>query len=97
MTGPTPAKSDRVSVAKEPTPAQRAMRSAVESKIRATSDWVDGHIDNKKHEDIHKRANKVISTGGKIMGNFDGGENKADADKPPKSGKKLASNMGRKP
>lgn len=95
MTGPTPAKSDRVE--KEPSHAERAVRNAQESKVRATSDWVDGHIDNKKHTEIHKRADRVLATGGKIMGSFDGGENEADADKRPKAGRKLASSTGKAP
>ena len=42
------------------------MQNAHDSKVRATSDWVDGHIDAKKHAEIHKRADKVISCKGKI-------------------------------
>jgi hypothetical protein len=57
-TEPTPADF------KEPTPAQRAIRNAHDSKVRATADWVDGHITNSKHDQIHKRANAVIKAKG---------------------------------
>lgn len=51
---------------KEPSHAERTVARAHESKVRATGDWVDGHIDSKKHADIHKRADKVIACKGKM-------------------------------
>ena len=47
-----------------PTPAQRLREHAQESKIRATRNWVDGDIDTKKHNAIHKRANQVLTNRG---------------------------------
>jgi|HubBroStandDraft_5_1064220.scaffolds.fasta_scaffold155377_3 hypothetical protein len=52
--------------AKEPTHADRAVENAHDSKVRATADWVDGRIDSKKHGEIHKRADKVISCRGRM-------------------------------
>lgn len=51
---------------KEPSHAERAVESAHESKLRATANWVDGHIDSKKHAEIHKRADKVIACKGRM-------------------------------
>jgi hypothetical protein len=47
-----------------PTPAQRAVENASHSKVRATENWVDGHISSAKHAQIHARANKVIKSKG---------------------------------
>lgn len=51
---------------KPPTPADRMVERAHDSKVRATSDWVDGHISSKKHSDIHKRADSVIKKKGRM-------------------------------
>ncbi len=53
--GPTPGDY------KPPTPAERMKENARHSKVRATADWVDGHIDSKKHAEIHKRADQVLT------------------------------------
>ena len=45
---------------KEPTPLSRIKMHARDRKVRATQDWVDGHIDSKRHAAIHKRANHVL-------------------------------------
>jgi hypothetical protein len=43
----------------------RTVERAHDSKVRATADWVDGHITSKKHDEIHKRADSVIKKKGK--------------------------------
>lgn len=48
----------------EPTPAQRMKDHAKEAKINATRNWVEGHIDTKKHNAIHIRANRVLTNKG---------------------------------
>ena len=35
------------------------------AKVNATRDWVSGHIDSKKHDAIHRRANAVLKHRGK--------------------------------
>lgn len=49
---------------KAPTPESRIVERANDSKVRATADWVDGHIDSKKHDAIHKRADSVLKNKG---------------------------------
>lgn len=51
---------------KEPSPADRSVSHAHDSKVRATADWVDGRITSKEHGEIHKRADKVISCKGRM-------------------------------
>jgi hypothetical protein len=46
--------------AKMEAPADKVMVSAHRAKMRATENWMDGHIDSKKHDDIHRRANMVL-------------------------------------
>jgi hypothetical protein len=46
---------------KEPTPAQRIRRSAKDTKVRATQDWVDGRISTKEHKAVHARADHVLT------------------------------------
>lgn len=50
---------------KKPTTESRTVERAHDSKVRATADWVDGHITSKKHDEIHKRADSVIKKKGK--------------------------------
>lgn len=50
---------------KEPTAESRTVKRAHDSKVRATGDWVDGHITSKKHDEIHRRADMVIKRKGK--------------------------------
>jgi len=51
---------------KEPTPADRSVSHAHDSKVRATADWVDGRITSKEHGEIHKRANLVLKNKGRM-------------------------------
>lgn len=53
-----------MSTYKEPTPAQRMKDHAKEAKISATRNWIEGHIDTKKHNEIHGRANRVLTNKG---------------------------------
>lgn len=52
-------------VQKVPSPSQRMVERAHDSKVRATGDWVDGHITSKKHDAIHARADRVIKKKGR--------------------------------
>jgi hypothetical protein len=52
--------------AKEPTPAMRIKRNAHDEKVYATRDWVAGRINNKKHSEIHSRANHAIKNAHKL-------------------------------
>jgi hypothetical protein len=51
---------------KEPSPAERIVSRAHDAKVRATSDWIEGHITNAKHDKIHQRANQVIKAKGRL-------------------------------
>jgi hypothetical protein len=52
---------------KEPSPSERMVSRAHDAKVRATGDWVEGHITSKKHSEIHKRADKVIKAKGRAV------------------------------
>jgi hypothetical protein len=51
---------------KAPNRADIVMDNAHHSKVRATADWVDGHISSKKHAEIHKRADMVLKKKGRM-------------------------------
>lgn len=57
---------DTASDYKEPSPAERLVSRAHDSKVRATADWIDGNITSKKHAAIHARADKVLKARGKM-------------------------------
>jgi hypothetical protein len=46
---------------------------ATQEKMVATKHWISGHIDTKKHNEIHERANHILRKGGSVMGR--GGSN----------------------
>lgn len=47
-----------------PTPAQRMKDHARDAKVYATRRWVDGEISTTKHNQIHARANRVLTNKG---------------------------------
>ena len=51
---------------KPPSTAERVVSRAHDSKVNATQDWVEGKISSTKHNQIHKRANKVIAADGHV-------------------------------
>lgn len=51
---------------KEPSLAERMVSRAHDAKVRATGDWVEGHITTAQHKKIHGRANRVIKAKGQI-------------------------------
>ena len=68
MTGPSPANSDRVMAPpkkfKEPSPEDRMVDRAHDARVHAVDDWVNGRISTAKHEEIHRRAKKIIKNKG---------------------------------
>ncbi len=46
-------------------PKEQVVRHAHVAKVRATRDWIDGHIGSKKHDQIHQRANKALKSMGR--------------------------------
>lgn len=55
---------------KKPSDSQMVKGEARYQKRRATEDWVAGRIDSKQHNNIHSRANHVLS--GKVPAEFKG-------------------------
>lgn len=51
---------------KEPSVADRTVTRAHDAKVHATDSWVRGEITTKKHAEIHKRADHVIKSKGKM-------------------------------
>jgi hypothetical protein len=52
--------------AKEPTPAMKIKKAAVNEKHYATQDWIAGRISDKHHKKVHSRANFVIKNAHKL-------------------------------
>ena len=53
---------------KPPSEKERVVSHARNAKVNATQDWIDGRIDTKQHENVHKRANHVIAKKGTVKG-----------------------------
>lgn len=69
--GPTPGKKkvtnrDAVDAYAPPTGPELTVQAAHDEKVHATRKWVAGEISNKKHADIHKRADHVIKKKGHL-------------------------------
>lgn len=47
---------------KPPTPDQQMKQAATSAKVSAVHSWVRGDISTQKHNQIHARANRVLST-----------------------------------
>lgn len=46
---------------KQPTDGERVKEEARYAKRRATEDWIHGRTTTKQHENVHRRANHVLS------------------------------------
>lgn len=51
---------------KEPTTQDRMVSRAHDAKVDATDKWVRGEMESKEHEAVHKRADKVIKSKGRL-------------------------------
>ena len=51
---------------KPPSPAERTVERAHSAKVNATEDWINGKISGAKHNQVHKRANKILAADGHV-------------------------------
>lgn len=51
---------------KEPTPAMRITKAAQDEKVHATRKWVMGELSDRKHSQVHSRANHAIRNAKKL-------------------------------
>ena len=49
-----------------PTGPELTVAAAHDEKLHATRKWISGEITNKKHEEVHRRADHVIKKKGKL-------------------------------